>query len=236
MKETISVSSRAHETGALLTVRGKDRAPSQRKVLMRALRLLPVLGLVLVMLVPAAPAAAIAGYLAPYPGGVGYSVTQPPRDLLGSICPDPNWSHCYNPDTQAWDFGMPNGSQVVASKAGQVIRFWLGNGPGYCDVSAANYANYIVVDHHDGTSAGYWHLQQSSSYVQPYDNVVTDQLLALSGNSGWVCPTGSGYHLHFFMQNTPPDGTVTNPSIYFGFTDMGRPGLYAWATSGNYGQ
>ena len=86
-----------------------------------------------------------------------------------------------------------------------------------------------------GKARGYWHLQQSSGYVQPYQMVVTDQLLALSGNSGYVCPEGSGYHLHFFVQNTPPDGTVYNPSIWFSFDDLGHPG-FGNATSGNYGQ
>lgn len=84
------------------------------------------------------------------------------------------------------DFLMPVGSEVVASRGGIVRRAVdhhqdFGRG-----------INFIYIEHQDGTSTFYAHLQQHGAKVQVLDHVVAGQVIALSGASGTSLP-----HLHF---------------------------------------
>src|SRR5207247_1518663 len=95
----------------------------------------------------------------------------------------------------AWDFCMPIGTPVVASREGTVrairqdsnVNGW---GPEFADKN-----NYVVVDHGDGTSALYLHLMFNGVRVNVGERVATGQLLAYSGNTGW----SHGPHTHFMV-------------------------------------
>ncbi|SRR5581483_9621867 len=98
----------------------------------------------------------------------------------------------------AWDFCMPIGTPVTASRGGTVK--WLrqdfseaGQGPAWGDK-----ANYVVVDHGDGTSAMYMHLMHNGVRVQLGQQVQAGQLLAYSGNTGW----SGGPHTHFMVMQS----------------------------------
>jgi murein DD-endopeptidase MepM/ murein hydrolase activator NlpD len=97
----------------------------------------------------------------------------------------------------AYDFGMAVGSVVSASEDGIVSAVRQDSDLHGCDDDYANSANYIVVDHGDGMSSLYLHLQRNSALVQPGQRVVRGQALANVGLSGWVC----GAHLHYQVQN-----------------------------------
>ncbi len=96
----------------------------------------------------------------------------------------------------AWDFGLAEGHAVHAAAAGTVRRLRMDSTQGGCDRAYANDANYVVIDHGDGTSALYLHLQTNSSVLQVGDLVAAGDFIARVGLTGWVC----GAHLHFQVQ------------------------------------
>lgn len=115
-------------------------------------------------------------YVLPYPVGSAYEVFQ---TYCGPL------SHGKD-DQMAIDFRMPIGSEVVAARAG-VVR----NVTDYHEDYGNEY-NVISIEHADGTSARYGHLEPNSARVHLDDRVVAGQVIALSGASG----TGVA-HLHF---------------------------------------
>jgi murein DD-endopeptidase MepM/ murein hydrolase activator NlpD len=188
--------------------------------------------IVITALARSTPAEATHGYFAPFPANFGYYVTQPAGDLEPFNCPDSSgqyWSHCFQPDYYAYDFGMSDGNIVVASHTGQVIRLNVGNNVGGCSSAYAPYANYITLDRGNGYSTGYWHLQYASAMVTQWQTVIRSTQLARSDSTGWTC----GAHLHFFLMTTPDIDHNSTPSVWLDFDDIGRPGLGAFVISGN---
>lgn len=95
----------------------------------------------------------------------------------------------------ATDFGLPEGTPVLASRAGTVQAARSDSHVGAFDPAYEDMANFVVVDHADGTAAGYWHLQYHSVIVRVGQRVSQGQMLARSGSTGWV----TGPHLHFYV-------------------------------------
>jgi hypothetical protein len=93
----------------------------------------------------------------------------------------------------AVDFTCDEGSSIVAARRGIVRAIREDSDTGCADVSCADDANYVIVDHGDGTMASYWHLQHDGALVEPGDPVDRGQPVARSGNTGW----STGPHLHF---------------------------------------
>ena len=99
----------------------------------------------------------------------------------------------------AWDFDMPTGSVVEAARAG-VVRF-VGQDSNIGGVNwkeDISQANYVVVDHGDGTSAAYLHVMYHGALVKVGDHVSQGQPIAYSGATGFA----SGPHLHFQVEKT----------------------------------
>lgn len=140
-------------------------------------------------------------YKLPYPAGFTFTMCQG----------NDQGSHTEH-GKYAWDFCMPMGTPVVASRAGTVK--WIrqdftdhGKGPAFADKN-----NYVVVDHGDGTSAIYMHLMHDGVRVQPGQHVDTGQLLAYSGNTGW----SGGPHTHFMvMQSSDYDWYAQSLPVAF---------------------
>lgn len=93
----------------------------------------------------------------------------------------------------ALDFNMPEGSTVVAARAGIVFELIQTNNTGCEEMDCMQYNNLISILHNDGTIAKYVHLKYKSSLVKLGDSVSASQPIALSGNTGW----SKGPHLHF---------------------------------------
>jgi murein DD-endopeptidase MepM/ murein hydrolase activator NlpD len=91
------------------------------------------------------------------------------------------------------DFSCPIGTNVVAARSGEVSFSGWKNG----------YGNTVIVDHADGTSSLYGHLD--TRLVTEGDQVHQGQRLARSGNTGRT----TGPHLHFEIEQ--PDGNRVNP-------------------------
>jgi len=84
-------------------------------------------------------------YILPYSVGSAYVVGQ-------GNCTD--GSHSEDQE-YAYDFDMPIGTTIIASRAGTVIaveeRFDDGN-------RTSGQENFVIVQHRDGTASGYYHL------------------------------------------------------------------------------
>jgi murein DD-endopeptidase MepM/ murein hydrolase activator NlpD len=95
----------------------------------------------------------------------------------------------------ALDFKMKKGTEVFAARDGVVVRLQEQNDKGGWNKKYRTYANFVVIEHSDGTRAGYWHLQKDGVLVNMGDSVKTGQLIALSGNTGYSATP----HLHFMI-------------------------------------
>jgi hypothetical protein len=136
--------------------------------------------------------AADSPYKLPYPAGTAFRVTQ---GNSGST------SH-YGRAQYAFDFdGGFDGKPVVASRSGTVLFLKDDSAEGGCRANFGKKANYVVIDHGDGTSALYLHLQYKSITVKEGQRVQQGQQIALADSTGYVC----GAHLHFQVQQTPRD-------------------------------
>lgn len=119
-------------------------------------------------------------YVLPYPAGESWQVTQ-------SYC-NPTGGHR---DTFAYDFALPLGSPVTASRPGEVI---IANDQFSDSDHTEGNENNVFVEHADGTVVRYTHLQQGSVVVAVGDMVVQGQIIGANGASG---NTGGFPHLHF---------------------------------------
>ena len=147
-------------------------------------------------------------YILPYPVGAAYEVAQ-------GYCGSGPWSSHNN--RFAIDFHMPIGAPLIASRSGVVVY-----AIDEFDDSGMNNdseLNYLVIQHEDGTTALYAHLQQLSVVVAVGDLVVKGELIANSGNSGF---TDNNPHLHFELYSQFPYHWLDD-SIPFTFCNAGGP-------------
>ncbi len=94
----------------------------------------------------------------------------------------------------AVDFGMPEGTPVLAARAGIVVHVQDGFRDGALTRELLERANLVAIAHVDGTLASYGHLFRGIKVAEG-DTVVTGQLLGYSGSTGF-----SGQpHLHFHV-------------------------------------
>lgn len=104
------------------------------------------------------------------------------------------------------DYGVPEGTQVVAAAPGQVIRADL-------DTETAQnprkgYGYHVRIQHTDGSTAIYAHL--SRILVKTGQLVNAGEPIARSGNTGW----STGPHLHFEIRLGPAITTSVDPDKY----------------------
>lgn len=133
------------------------------------------------------PDGATSEYILPYPPGIAYEVVQ------GNCSPSTAYWNSHQvgtPWTYAYDFLMPIGSPIAAVRAGTVVFVR----EQYTDTDKGlEKGNAVVIEHEDGTFAGYGHLTHNGALVALGQQVIQGQAIALSGNSGEsVIP-----HLHF---------------------------------------
>ncbi|MFI5621026.1 M23 family metallopeptidase [Streptomyces sp. NPDC051567] len=101
------------------------------------------------------------------------------------------------------DFAVPTGTPVKSIHNGVVVKAGPnggGDGPAY--------GNAVVIKHPNNTYSQYAHLSQIK--VKTGQKVFTNQLIALSGNTG----NSSGPHLHFEIRTTPNYGSAINPVTF----------------------
>lgn len=95
----------------------------------------------------------------------------------------------------ALDFKMKRGTKIFAARGGVVIRLKEDGNKGGLNKKYRPYGNLVIIQHSDGSRAGYWHLQQNGVLVNVGDTVKQGQLIALSGKTGYTALP----HLHFLV-------------------------------------
>lgn len=174
-------------------------------------------------------------YLLPWPGGTAFQVLQGPMlvDPLGA-CSSGCGSHRDEDGQHAWDFDLPEGTPVLAARAGTVglvAGSWSADHcgglspvadqpPGYLvSETIGNQANLVRIDHGDGTSALYLHLSSVDPAIEAKakagGSVARGEVLGRSGRTGLTCCVP---HLHFQVEKTVRADWYTE-SLPISFTD-----------------
>jgi len=102
------------------------------------------------------------------------------------------FSHNTPKGRYAMDIAMPEGTPIIAARAGVVVSIennqtGRGTNPS---------GNYVRILHDDGTMSVYLHLKRGSVKVKEGQQVAQGAQLAQSGNTG----NSTGPHLHFVVQ------------------------------------
>ncbi len=102
------------------------------------------------------------------------------------------YSHFTPKGRYAMDIAMPEGTPILASRGGMVVKTenqqsGRGNNPS---------GNFVRILHDDGTMGVYLHLMRGSVSVREGQRVVSGMPIARSGNTG----NSTGPHLHFVVQ------------------------------------
>lgn len=122
----------------------------------------------------------------------------------------------------AWDFWMPIGTEILAARAGIVINVEQSfDGIGL-------YANYVKIEHEDGSRAMYAHIRKNGSIVKVGQHIMQGQLIAYSGMVGQTINP----HVHFVVFNK--DETASLPIAFADVLD-GVPLAGHFYVSGNSG-
>jgi hypothetical protein len=131
-------------------------------------------------------------YRLPWKAGTSMWLTQ---DCNDSCCAD----HVGN-DKYSWDFANQTNFDVVAARGGTVTHLKINSQSGCGNSSCAGYANFIVIDHGDGTQSTYLHLKGFTldPAVSCGATVQRGQRLATAGTTGW----STGTHLHYEVSKT----------------------------------
>jgi murein DD-endopeptidase MepM/ murein hydrolase activator NlpD len=108
---------------------------------------------------------------------------------------------------QAYDFLIPIGDTIVASRAG-VVREIREDSP---DDGQGSKHNYVMIEHLDGTVGFYAHLMQYGILVEVDETIEAGQAIALAGHSG----TTDVVHLHFGVYNSYPPTEGYDRAINF---------------------
>lgn len=112
------------------------------------------------------------------------------------------YSRLTHKERAAIDFNMQVGTRVYAARGGVVTRVKKDGSRGGLKSKYRSEGNLIIIDHEDGTRAGYWHLQYNGAFVNVGDTVKQGQLIGLSGNTGYTAMP----HLHFLVWQRTAEG------------------------------
>lgn len=137
-------------------------------------------------------------YELPYPTGKAYKIDQGYNG---------NSTH---QGKYALDFHMDEGTEISAIRNGLVVEAIESNKKGCPEDYCAQYNNYILILHDDGTFADYSHLQKNGALVKPGEKVKAGQIIGLSGKTG----IASGPHLHLEVYTMSWEGQQSIPVKY----------------------
>jgi murein DD-endopeptidase MepM/ murein hydrolase activator NlpD len=146
-------------------------------------------------------------YTLPYESGTKYKLVQ---GYFGSF------SH---KERAALDFKMKRGTKITAARSGIVTRVKEDGDRGGWNAKYRPYGNNIIIQHADGSRAGYWHLQHNGALVNVGDTVMKGQVIGLSGTA---IP-----HLHFIVWQFDSSGRWEQVATRFQ-TSKGIKYLKSW--------
>ena len=105
------------------------------------------------------------------------------------------FSRLTHKERAALDFNMKRGTKITAAREGIVVRAKEDGTLGGLKSKYRSHGNNIVIQHTDGSRAGYWHLQYDGALVNVGDTVKQGQVIAISGKTGYAAVP----HLHFLV-------------------------------------
>ena len=105
------------------------------------------------------------------------------------------FSRLSHKERAALDFKMKRGTRICAARDGVVVRIKEDGDRGGWNRKYRPYGNVIVIQHADGSRAGYWHLQHNGALINMGDTVRKGQVIGLSGKTGYTFLP----HLHFIV-------------------------------------
>ena len=97
---------------------------------------------------------------------------------------------------------MKKGTKICAARDGVVIRLKEDGNKGGWNRKYRPYGNFLIIQHSDGSRAGYWHLQKKGALVAVGDSVKQGQVIGLSGKTGYAAFP----HLHFLVWTVSRSG------------------------------
>jgi murein DD-endopeptidase MepM/ murein hydrolase activator NlpD len=121
------------------------------------------------------------------------------------------WNSTYSHNGRseyAYDFGLQLNTPVLAAASG-VVRYVHCGETACGGADLRDHANYVTIDHPDGSATQYGHLGKVE--VKVGDVVQVGQEIALSGRTGY---TGCMPHLHFARQ-LQGGGVTQSVPVYF---------------------
>ncbi|XOV92966.1 MAG: M23 family metallopeptidase [Bacteroidota bacterium] len=110
----------------------------------------------------------------------------------------------------ALDFHMDEGTEICAIRDGLVVETEDKFIKGCPDESCAQFNNFVLVLHSDGSYADYSHLKKAGALVKVGDEVKAGQVIGLSGKTG----IASGPHLHLEVYTMSWEGQNSIPVKY----------------------
>ncbi|MCF7749178.1 M23 family metallopeptidase [Bacillus subtilis subsp. subtilis] len=131
------------------------------------------------------------------PQDVAYRLPFEASHVQVSQAPQGRFSHTDAENGDAVDFALPEGTPVLAARAGRVMQVqgsFQENGRDR--LGDRDRANFIRILHEDGSMAVYAHLQANGVQVRSGQRVEAGQRIGLSGNTGY----STAPHLHFVVQ------------------------------------
>ncbi|TGK82499.1 M23 family metallopeptidase [Leptospira noumeaensis] len=140
-------------------------------------------------------------YLLPFARGIRAKVVQ---GYNGSV------TH-FGSFANAIDFGIPVGTPVHAARKGYVMATESKYTEGGFRKDLLSKANFIIIQHEDGTLGNYAHLMKNGVVVKVGDMIEAGQLIGYSGNTGYT----QGPHLHFEVHKPNRQLEVTTiPTVF----------------------
>lgn len=122
-------------------------------------------------------------YALPYRSGKKYRVIQG------------YFSRMTHKERAALDFNLRRGDTILAAREGVVTRVKEDGKRGGLNKKYRSEGNNIVIQHSDGSRAGYWHLQHRGAMVKQGDSIQKGEPIALAGKTGYAFVP----HLHFLV-------------------------------------
>ena len=125
-----------------------------------------------------------------------------------------NFSHDHIGSHHAFDFGTQIGDTLYAAREGKVVMLKEDSKTHGRTREFSNFANYIIIQHDDGTTASYYHLDFNGVLVEKGDLVTRGQKIGISGMTGFTTLP----HVHFVVHKTTlTDGNVSVPIEFEGY-------------------
>lgn len=115
------------------------------------------------------------------------------------------------PEHFAFDFAMPEGTEILAARAGTVAFVRDGETAGGFEARFRGFGNSVQVLHDDGTFAVYAHLRKGIP-VRKGQSIERGEPVGWSGSTGY----SAGPHLHFAVYRRNSASSITSVPIRFG--------------------